>query len=62
MLMPSMTKAVCSISMLLGYPTSSPFPGPSPTTTDIGRKGVLAFADLTALPTTPGNYMSYGRY
>jgi len=37
-----------------GYPTST---GP-PTTTDIGRKGVLAFADLTALPTTPGNYVS----
>ena len=38
-----------------GYPTST---GASPTTTDIGRKGVLAFGDLTALPTTPGNYMS----
>lgn len=34
-----------------GYPTSS-------ITTDIGRKGVLAYADLTALPTTPGNYVS----
>jgi hypothetical protein len=33
-----------------GYPTSV-----SPSLTDIGRKGVLAFADLTALPTTPGN-------
>ena len=33
-----------------GYPTSA-----SPSITDIGRKGVLAFADLTALPTTPGN-------
>ena len=38
-----------------GYPTST---GGSPTVTDIGRKGVLAFADLTALPTTPGNYMT----
>jgi hypothetical protein len=36
-----------------GYPTSV-----SPSTTDIGRKGVLAFADLTALPTTPGNSMT----
>jgi hypothetical protein len=38
-----------------GYPTST---GASPTATDVGRKGVLAFADLTALPTTPGNYVS----
>ena len=38
-----------------GYPTSGEA---SPTVTDIGRKGVLAFADLTTLPTTPGNYMS----
>ena len=38
-----------------GYPTST---GASPTITDIGRKGVLALADLTALPTTPGNYVS----
>src|SRR5262249_54044424 len=38
-----------------GYPTSD---GSSPTVTDIGRKGVLAFADLTALPITPGNYVS----
>ena len=37
-----------------GYPTS----GANPTVTDIGRKGVLAFADLTALPTTPGNFLS----
>ena len=43
------------------------YPSPTPATTsltagpsvrDLGRKGVLAFADLTALPTTPGNYMS----
>jgi len=32
-----------------GYPTST---GAIPTATDVGRKGVLAFADLTALPTT----------
>ncbi len=38
-----------------GYPTST---GAIPTATDVGRKGVLAFADLTALPTTPGNYVS----
>lgn len=38
-----------------GYPTSD---GPSPTGAEIGRKGVLAFADLAALPTTPGNYVS----
>ncbi len=38
-----------------GYPTST---GASPSVTDIGRKGVLAFADLTALPTTPGNFMT----
>jgi hypothetical protein len=32
-----------------------PFPSSAPATyaTDIGRKGVLAFADLTALPTSP---------
>ena len=34
-----------------GYPTST---GANPTVTDIGRKGVLAFADLTALPTNSG--------
>jgi hypothetical protein len=39
-----------------GFPT--PTSNPSAWTTDIGRKGVLAFADLTALPTTPGNTMS----
>jgi hypothetical protein len=37
-----------------GYPTSTG----APTVTDIGRKGVPAFADLTALPTTPGNFLS----
>jgi hypothetical protein len=38
-----------------GYP--SPAPSPTPWVTDVGRKGVLAFADLTALPTTPGSFM-----
>lgn len=36
-----------------GYPTSI-----NPSATDIGRKGVIAFADLTALPTTPGNTLT----
>jgi hypothetical protein len=42
-----------------GYPTST---GASPSITDIGRKGVLALADLTALPTnlsaSPITFMS----
>jgi hypothetical protein len=41
---------------IAGYPIST---NPAiPSVTDIGRKGVLAFADLTALPTTPGNHVS----
>jgi hypothetical protein len=39
-----------------GFPTPSILP--AAWVTDVGRKGVLAFADLTALPTTPGNTMS----
>src|SRR6266404_7339802 len=39
-----------------GFP--SPAAIPNGWATDVGRKGVLAFADLTALPTTPGNFMS----
>ena len=35
-----------------GYP--SPAPTPTTWTTDIGRKGVLAFADLTTLPNATG--------
>ena len=38
-----------------GYPVSG---ATGPSTTEIGRKGVVAFADLTALPTTPGNTLS----
>ena len=43
-----------------GYPSPTPaaLPPSAPSVRDVGRKGVLAFADLTALPTTPGNYMS----
>jgi hypothetical protein len=39
-----------------GFPTPSTLP--VAWVTDVGRKGVLAFADLTALPTTPGSFMS----
>jgi hypothetical protein len=38
-----------------GYPTSA---SNNPTVTDIGRKGVLAFADLTVLPTSGSGTMS----
>ena len=44
-----------------GYPSPTPAATSltaGPSVRDLGRKGVLAFADLTALPTTPGNYMS----
>lgn len=44
-----------------GYPSPTPAATSltaGPSVRDVGRKGVLAFADLTALPTTPGNYMS----
>jgi hypothetical protein len=44
-----------------GYPSPTPAATlltAGPSVRDVGRKGVLAFADLTALPTTPGNYMS----
>ncbi|MDQ3219555.1 MAG: hypothetical protein M3Q26_02235 [Acidobacteriota bacterium] len=47
-----------------GYPSPSPTPTPASSyITDIGRKGVLAFADLTALPTstaTPPETLSSG--
>src|SRR5207244_140829 len=42
---------------LAGYPTwtgtvaSSPSPTPTPWLVNVGRKGILAFADLTAFPT-----------
>jgi hypothetical protein len=45
---------------LAGYPTASsggggggPSPSPTPWAINIGRKGILGFADLTALPTPP---------
>jgi hypothetical protein len=44
---------------LAGYPTWSgnvnpnPAPSPTPWLTNVGRKGIVAFADLTALPDTP---------
>jgi hypothetical protein len=44
-----------------GYPSPTPAATSltaGPSVRDVGRKGILAFADLTALPTTPGNYMS----
>ena len=44
-----------------GYPSPTPAEQSltaGPSVRDVGRKGVLAFADLTALPTTPGNYVS----
>jgi hypothetical protein len=44
-----------------GYPSPTPAQTSltaGPSVRDVGRKGVLAFGDLTALPTTPGNYMS----
>jgi hypothetical protein len=43
-----------------GYPSPTPaaLPPSAPSGRDVGRKGVLAFADLTALPTTPGNFMT----
>src|SRR6266404_7531800 len=40
---------------VVGYP--SPPPGTTGWATNVGRKSVLAVADLTALPTTPGNFM-----
>ncbi len=47
-----------------GYPSPAPTPTPpSNYITDIGRKGILAFADLTALPTstaTPPETLSTG--
>ena len=43
-----------------GYPSPTPaaLPPSAPSGRDVGRKGVLAFADLTALPTTSGNFMT----
>jgi hypothetical protein len=44
-----------------GYPSPTPAETSltaGPSVRDVGRKGVLAFGDLTALPTTPGHYMS----
>jgi hypothetical protein len=43
---------------LAGYATGSssgggPNPSPTPWLTNVGRKGIVAFADLTALPTPP---------
>jgi hypothetical protein len=40
-----------------GYPAPTPAGAATPSAyvTDVGRKGVLAFADLKTLPTTPGN-------
>jgi hypothetical protein len=43
---------------LAGYATGSgsgggPNPSPTPWLTNVGRKGILAFADLTALPAAP---------
>jgi hypothetical protein len=41
-----------------GFPNPTSTPITPPWVTDIGRKSVLAFADLTTIPTTPGNFMS----
>jgi hypothetical protein len=44
---------------LAGYPTASggagggPSPSPTPWAVNVGRKGIMTFADLTALPTPP---------
>ena len=39
---------------IAGYPTNNSS-GPMPSITDIGQKGIVAFADLTALQTTPSS-------
>ena len=43
--------------------TSSGCPNPSPTPwlTNVGRKGIVAFADLTALPAAPTTFLTQGQ-
>jgi hypothetical protein len=48
---------------LAGYATGSgagggPNPSPTPWLTNVGRKGILAFADLTALPAAPATTLT----
>jgi hypothetical protein len=48
---------------LAGYATGTssgggPAPTPTPWLTNVGRKGIVAFADLTALPAAPGTMLT----